>query len=207
VQIKYSDRAEETLRNRSLADVYVSSMRHSWKWGVALGAVFVPASVQSASVPYKFDSATIDPTKLNANFDALRTAVTTLETARTQQAQELQALKARVALAERPQITMIAEVSYGANCGLPSSDPGRAKFRDALTAACKGKTACGVDFSFSYWGGSDPKPGTCKKEILVNYWCGQTRRGVFVNHVQTPQRIALSCLTDFARLPGDTHKH
>jgi hypothetical protein len=56
------------------------TVRKSWKWLVALGAVFVPASVLAVSVPNSFTAGTpILAAEMNANFAALETAVTALE--------------------------------------------------------------------------------------------------------------------------------
>jgi hypothetical protein len=54
----------------------------SWRWLVALGAVFVPAvALGSLTLPYTFVSGTaIKAAEVNANFTAVKTNVDGLET-------------------------------------------------------------------------------------------------------------------------------
>ncbi len=52
----------------------------SWKWLLACGAVFVPASVLAVSIPNSFSPGTpIKSDEVNTNFTTLETAVTDLE--------------------------------------------------------------------------------------------------------------------------------
>ncbi|MFO0571747.1 MAG: hypothetical protein U0263_39345 [Polyangiaceae bacterium] len=58
-------------------------LKSSWKWLVALGAVFVPASLLAAvNIPNSFTAGTpIKAADMNANFSAIKTFVDGLETA------------------------------------------------------------------------------------------------------------------------------
>jgi hypothetical protein len=58
------------------------ALRNSWKWLIALGAVFVPSSVLgTVTIPYQFSSTgKIDPAQLNGDFAAVKTFVDGLET-------------------------------------------------------------------------------------------------------------------------------
>jgi hypothetical protein len=56
------------------------ALKNSWKWLVALGAVFVPVTANGTlTIPYQF-STKVEPTQLNANFSAVKSFADGLET-------------------------------------------------------------------------------------------------------------------------------
>lgn len=60
----------------------MGSIRGSWRWLVAAGAVFVPATVMGAlTIPHSFTANTpIKAAEVNANFDAIKTEVDAMST-------------------------------------------------------------------------------------------------------------------------------
>lgn len=56
---------------------------NSWKWLVALGAIFVPGLVSGAlTLPYSFTSGQpIRAVEVNANFEALRSRIDSIQAA------------------------------------------------------------------------------------------------------------------------------
>jgi hypothetical protein len=89
------------------------------------------------------------------------------------------------------QLVTIESARYGENCGLraPTSDITR-----SVADQCNGKTnSCKYTQTWAPWGGKDPSPSMCGKQIAIRYRCGASSQTLEAMHSTTPQDVHLVC--------------
>jgi hypothetical protein len=85
----------------------------------------------------------------------------------------------------------VTTADYGTNCNLPAASRNITRF---AAAQCDGTQNCHFKLDWSPWGGRDPSPSLCKKQLVLKWRCptGSTKSTTTL-HVSTPQNFPLAC--------------
>jgi hypothetical protein len=92
-----------------------------------------------------------------------------------------------------PNGIQVVNALYGRNCGL--NPGGTGDITTAARAKCNDRTSCSFQVSWALWGGKDPSPSLCTKEIEIKYTCGWFKpvKTVRVFHRTPEQSVPLAC--------------